>query len=178
MSICTKRGDDGKTDLLFGRRLSKTAPQVAACGAVDELNAALGVVRAADDSGEVCEWVNTVQQHLVSLMGMLSTHPEDHERYRKAGYSQITDAEIGWLEEMISQLESDNDLQFRGWARPGATGMLTSAYLDVARTICRRAERECCHLNDAAITPCRKFLNRLSDTLWLVARKIDKSGRN
>ena len=174
MSICTKRGDEGMTDLMFKKRVTKTSERVAACGAVDELNAALGIVRNAGISEEMEQWVDEVQQKLVGLMGVIATHEDDHKRYDDAGYKGITLDDVKWLEEMIKEAESDKSVRFRGWSRPGKGGKLASAYLDLARTICRRSERKCWAVEDDAVMPARLFLNRLSDSLWLLARIVAK----
>lgn len=171
MSICTKRGDEGMTDLMFGRRIAKTDARVEACGAVDELNAVLGIVRNAEVGDEMVQWVDDVQQRLVGLMGVIATHEEDHSKYAEKGYSGIEVNDVEWLETIISDAESEKGIRFRGWARPGKEGALASAYLDLARTVCRRAERACWVVEDDALMTARLFLNRLSDSLWLVARE-------
>lgn len=170
MSICTKRGDEGVTDLMFGKRVSKTSERVEACGAVDELNAALGIVRNAGISEEMQQWVDEVQQRLVGLMGVIATHEDDHQKYADAGYTGIELADVEWLEATIKEAETEKEIRFRGWARPGQEGKLASAYLDLARTICRRSERACWTVDDEAMVPARLFLNRLSDCIWLLAR--------
>ena len=76
MSISTKRGDSGETDLMFGKRVPKTHPRVRTCGAVDELNAQLGLVRASEVSDELVECIDTIQKHLVGLMGVVATDSE------------------------------------------------------------------------------------------------------
>ena len=174
MSICTKRGDEGMTDLMFKKRVPKTSERVEACGAVDELNAVLGVVRNAGISEDMQEWVDEVQQKLVGLMGVIATHEDDHQKYDDAGYKGITLDDVAWLEAMIKDAESDKSVRFRGWSRPGKEGKLASAYLDMARTICRRSERACWAVDDAAVMPARLFLNRLSDSIWLLARIVSK----
>ncbi len=170
MSICTKRGDEGMTDLLFGKRVSKTDVKVEACGAVDELNAVLGIVRNGNVSDEMKEWVDGVQKRLVGLMGIIATHADDHQRYAGAGYRGIDNEDVAWLEELIIESESEKGITFKGWARPGEAGAMAGAYLDLARTVCRRAERSCWVVEDDALVTARLFLNRLSDSLWLVAR--------
>jgi cob(I)alamin adenosyltransferase len=171
MSICTKRGDEGVTDLMFGKRIAKTDARVEACGAVDELNAVLGIVRNAEISDEMEQWVDEVQKRLVGLMGVIATHEDDHDKYAEKGYSGIEPADVEWLETLISEAESEKGIRFKGWARPGKEGKLASAYLDLARTVCRRSERACWAVEDDALMTARLFLNRLSDSLWLVARE-------
>lgn len=175
MSICTKRGDEGVTDLMFGKRISKNDHRVEACGAVDELNAVLGVVRNSDVNDDLKSWVDEVQKKLVGLMGIIATHAEDHEKYVEKGYLGIELIDVEWLEEIISEAEDEEGIRFKGWARPGGEGKLASAYLDLARTVCRRSERACWRVDDDALKTARLFLNRLSDSLWLMARIASKS---
>ncbi len=158
------------TDLMFGKRISKTDVRVDACGAVDELNAVLGIVRNSNVSDEMKEWVDGVQKRLVGLMGVIATHEDDHQKYADAGYSGIEKEDVAWLEELIKESETEKGITFKGWARPGEAGAMAGAYLDLARTVCRRAERSCWAVSDDALGTTRLFLNRLSDSLWLVAR--------
>ncbi len=97
MSITTKRGDEGTTDLLFGGKSSKTASQVEALGEVDELNAVLGLARVAMD-GEAAEVIDQIQKRLVTLMGELAMPEGKDEAYEKAGFGRITEKEIEWVE--------------------------------------------------------------------------------
>lgn len=169
MSITTKRGDDGQTDLLFGRRITKTSSLLVAMGAVDELNAALGLARVAKTSDSIRSTIDSVQEKLVGLMGELATHPDDEEKYNTAGYPRITAEDIATLETTAKATESDLEIRFKGWARPGKEASEPSARLDMARTICRRAERELWSL-ETANPQARLYLNRLSDLLWVYAR--------
>jgi len=146
MSLITKRGDSGETDLLFNKRAPKTSPRIEALGAVDELNAALGLIRATLNSDDARQWIHNTQQKLIALMGHLATLPEDRDTYIEKGYSQL--------------LESDVE-------EP-------SAHADLARTICRRAERRLWELNPETSTE-TLFLNRLSDALWALARNLESN---
>ena len=83
MSIVTKTGDSGETALMYGIRVSKTDPRVEAYGTVDELNAALGLVRATADERIVHELVLSIQKELIVLMGELAVTEGDRERYLK-----------------------------------------------------------------------------------------------
>jgi cob(I)alamin adenosyltransferase len=103
-------------------------------------------------------------------MGELGVLPEDLPRYVKDGFSLVTPAMTSKLDALVKEIESQN-ISFKGWATPGATHH--SAALDVARTICRRAERRVCELKEsgAPVNPeIIIYLNRLSDLLWLFAR--------
>ena len=173
MSIATKTGDSGTTALMYNHRVSKSHPRVEACGAVDELNAAIGAARAGVPHRFVSDHLFTTQKELVALMGELATLPEDLARYQKDGFSQLSANMTARLDRIVKEIESQN-VSFKDWATPGATQ--GSAALDVARTTCRRAERRVCvlresgHLQNAEILV---YLNRLSDALWLMARWVE-----
>ena len=173
MSIATKTGDNGTTPLMYGRRVPKNHPRVEAYGTVDELNAALGLARATAAQPFVSDNLLAIQHDLVILMGELAVANEDLERYVKGGFSLVTPALTAKLDVLVKEIEAQN-VSFKGWATPGATQ--NSAALDVARTVCRRAERCVCDLqaagemkNDEILI----FLNRLSDLLWLFARWVE-----
>jgi cob(I)alamin adenosyltransferase len=170
MSIVTKTGDQGSTSLMYNRRVRKCHPRVEAYGAVDELNAALGMARASAKLELIRDSLLATQKDLVLLMGELATATEDLQRYTRDGFPRLTAEMTTRLDGVIKQLEAA-DISFKGWATPGET--ITAAALDVARTICRRAERRVCALhdgnelqNDEVVV----YLNRLSDLLWLLAR--------
>jgi cob(I)alamin adenosyltransferase len=170
MSIVTRTGDSGMTGLMYNRRVSKCHPRVEAYGAVDELNAALGLARATATDDFVRNHIVTIQKDLVTLMGELATAVEDLPRYQKDGYSLVTPAMTSKLEVVVKEIEVQK-ITYKGWATPGAT--LNSAALDVARTTCRRAERRICALQEAAQLQNPEiiiYLTRLSDLLWLFAR--------
>jgi cob(I)alamin adenosyltransferase len=170
MSIVTKTGDDGTTGLMFNRRVSKTDQQVAAYGAVDELNAALGMARALSQNEGIKQELLQAQKELVIVMGELSVLPEDRERYEQKGFSFVTEEMVKQWENKIADLEKMLP-SFEGWDTPGANQF--SAALHVARTICRRAEREVWKLREKGVFPNLQttiYLNRLSDWLWLLAQ--------
>ena len=174
MSIVTKTGDLGQTGLMYNRRVSKCHPRVGAYGAVDELNAALGLARATAKESWVRDKLLVIQKDLVVLMGELATAVEDLPRFLKDGFSQVGPEMTAKLEEMVKKLEAEAP-SFHDWAMPGAN--VSSSALDLARTVCRRAERGVCgleemgQLNNAEMVV---FLNRLSDLLWLMGRKEEK----
>jgi cob(I)alamin adenosyltransferase len=174
MSIATKTGDDGTTALMYGRRVAKTDPRIAANGAVDELNAALGTVRAFSGDAAINEPILAIQKELVTLMGELAVLPEDRERYRAGGYDFVEAAMVDRLTAHVDHLEKNHQISYRGWATPGAT--VGSAALDVARTVCRRAERAVLVVREtgAEVNPeIVRYLNRLSDLCWLWARWVE-----
>ncbi len=170
MSIATKTGDEGLTGLMYGRRVPKNHPRVEAYGTVDELNAALGLARATTVHPRLQEALLIIQKDLVVLMGELAVSNEDVTRYIQGGYTLVTPQLTAKLDVQVQEIESQH-VSFKGWATPGATP--DSAALDVARTVCRRAERRVYDLQTAGDLPNAEvmiFLNRLSDLLWLMAR--------
>lgn len=173
MSIVTKTGDDGTTALMFGRRVPKNHPRVEACGALDELNAALGLARATAPEKFVGENLLWIQKTLVNVMGEVGVLAEDLPRYAQAGYALVTPELTVKLDALVREIEAQK-ISFTGWATPGATP--AAAALDVARTVCRRAERRVFDLSAAGELPNSEiliFLNRLSDLLWLFARWVE-----
>lgn len=178
MSIVTKGGDKGITGLMYNRRVSKHHPRVEAYGAVDELNAALGLARASASLPFLQDNLLVIQKDLVVLMGELATAVEDLPRYVKDGFSLVTSAMTHKLDALVKELEAQH-ISYHGWATPGDS--LLSAALDVARTTCRRAERRVVALqeadqlqNDEIII----YLNRLADLLWLFARWTETKGES
>jgi len=172
MSIITRRGDDGYTDMMFGGRVAKTCPAVIACGAVDELSSCLGMVRVAGVNAELEQQIDTIQRHLVGLMGLLAVPVDQREAYHQKGYPGIAEEEIDFLERIGQGLTPELD----GWARPGACGDECAARLDLARSVCRRAELATWGMEEAAPVQACRYLNRLSDILWLWARHIEQQG--
>lgn len=173
MSIATKTGDNGTTGLMYGRRVPKNHPRVEAYGTVDELNAALGLARATATQDFVRVNLLAIQKELVVLMGELSVVAADRERYVQGGYGLVGPAMTARLDALVREIEAQQ-VSFKGWATPGAT--VDSAALDVARTVCRRAERRVYDLIAAGEVSNEEilvFLNRLSDLLWLFARWVE-----
>lgn len=173
MSIATRTGDSGVTGLMYNRRVTKCHPRVEAYGAVDELNATLGLARATAQHDFVRENLLLIQKDLVVLMGELATQVEDLPRYMKDGYSIVSGKLTEKLDGLVKEIESQK-VSFKGWATPGAN--LNSAALDVARTTCRRAERGVCALQESNQLQNPEiiiYLNRLSDMLWLLARWVE-----
>lgn len=174
MSIVTKTGDKGETSLMYGRRVSKNDPRVEAYGAVDELTAALGLARATATDDAVKREILGIQKDLINVMGELATLPDDMDRYRKDGFV-VTNAEpTARLEKAVIELEKDKSLYPKDWVIPGANA--ASAALDLARTAARRAERRVVGLAGANPDIVR-YLNRLSDLLWLLGRDAEKQSR-
>ena len=179
MSVITQRGDEGDTDLMYGRRVSKRHPRIVANGALDELNAVLGLARSQarmDGFHDVNVRLHRLQQQLILVMGEIATATEDQQRYADDGFETITDKDHQALTEEANGIQTDLQARFKDWAIPGAEGGLASAHLDHARTLCRRAEREVYTIDDAegSLKTVKVYLNRLSDFLWLSARAVDR----
>ena len=121
----------------------------------------------------VREPILKVQHDLVILMGELATLPADRDRYVKDGFKLVTPELTAKLDALVKEIEG-RKISFKGWATPGATA--NAAALDLARTTCRRAERRVCALREAGELGNDEiviYLNRLSDTLWLLARWVE-----
>lgn len=164
--IYTRKGDSGATDLLYGGRVAKADPAIAANGDVDEAQAALGLARAeAERGGELDVLLVRLQRELYVLMAELAT--------AEANRHKLTDGVTRVTTEMVAALEDDiDDLTGRFAAPtefviPGQNRV--SAALDVARTVVRRAERSAIAAapDDSVVVP---YLNRLSDLVWTIAR--------
>jgi len=160
--IYTRTGDDGSTGLGDGRRVAKDDPRVEAYGSVDEANSAIGMVLAeADIPAGLAACLTDVQHDLFDLGGELCL----------PGYSAIDDNHVGWLEAQLDAFNRDLP-PLKEFILPG--GGRAAAACHLARTICRRAERRVWTLagqtevNPAAL----KYLNRLSDLLFVAARLL------
>jgi cob(I)alamin adenosyltransferase len=177
MSIATKTGDQGTTGLMYGRRVPKNHPRVETCGAVDELNAALGFARATAEHDFVRDNLRAIQKDLVVLMGETGVALEDLPRYVKDGHLLVTPEMTAKLDALVRGIESQN-AGLKGWAMPGGT--VNAAALDMARTVCRRAERRACALKEMGELHNAEiiiYLNRLGDLLWLFARLVEAKSK-
>lgn len=167
--VYTKGGDKGQTSLIGGERVSKAAPRVECYGAVDELNAALGLVRTSLDgsaaAGTLLPIVGRIQNELFNLGAELAT-PDPERRARSP---RIEARHVTALEEEIDALNEDLP-ELRSFVLPG--GGWTSSYLHLARTICRRAERLVVAVGDGEDLGehALVYLNRLSDALFVFGR--------
>lgn len=169
MKIYTKKGDSGQTSLFGGQRVSKSSKRIDAYGTVDELNSILGMAKAAVLSSQGEAWVTEIQQQLFVLGSDLATPASKKERINRIGESEIT-----FLENAIDEMEKSLD-PLKNFILPG--GSQAGALLHFARTVCRRAERitvECRHEEEVSATAI-KYLNRLSDFLFVIARFENKT---
>lgn len=164
MKIYTRTGDDGSTSLFSGERVGKDALRVEAYGTVDELNSHLGLARASTPQALVMEYLVTLQNQLFTAGADLAT-TADSTRSRIV---RIRDKDVIWLEQEIDRM-TETLPPLRSFVLPGGT--VSAAHIHVARTICRRAERQAIELSRReALGPILVYLNRLSDFLFTLAR--------
>ena len=163
---------------MYGRRLSKSDRRVEAYGCVDELSAALGLARSIGNDDFLADQILGAQKDLIVVMGELATAPSDHERYAKDGFHLTTIQMVDRITSVVFDLEKDNSLYPKDWVIPGGTAI--SAALDFARTTCRRAERRIAAFSavEKDFNPeILRYLNRLSDLCWILARYAEKHAR-
>ena len=166
MKIYTKTGDGGQTSLFDKSRVSKADPRVDAYGDVDELNACLGAARAACTAADLSDALAAIQRDLFALGARLADpSARIAERVTKA---TVRSTDVERLEHLIDTLEAELP-PLRRFILPG--GATCGAWLHVARTVCRRAERNVVGLGPGAVEPLIvQYLNRLSDLLFVMAR--------
>jgi cob(I)alamin adenosyltransferase len=168
MKVYTKTGDQGQTGLFGGQRVSKNAVRVHTYGNVDEVNALLGVVRAHGVDASLDESLSRVQDELFVLGSDLAT-PGESSHIPRVQHSYIEQ-----LEKEIDQFETELE-PLRQFILPGGTP--AAAYLHLARTVCRRAERSVVMLTEADSAAINAevlpYLNRLSDWLFVVGRVVN-----
>jgi cob(I)alamin adenosyltransferase len=163
MSIATGRGDTGETGLAGGVRVSKADLPIEACGTIDELVSVLGFARSICPLENVRKLTGEVQRQLFAVAASLN-HTEEND---------VPEAWVAALTDEIHRIESMDGITL-DWHLPG--GDTSSAAYDVARTVCRRAERCCVRLaetNPGSDPNVLAYLNRLSDLLWLLSRLIE-----
>jgi len=161
--IVTRTGDAGTTGLGDGSRVAKDSARIDAIGAIDELNSALGVLLAETLPASVAACLVDVQHDLFDLGGELSI----------PGSSAVSDAQVTRLERAVAEFNADLP-PLKEFILPGGTRAASQAH--VARTVCRRAERSLVHMGNAATVsdPVRKYVNRLSDLLFVLARVLNR----
>lgn len=167
MKIYTRRGDRGQTDLFGGERVDKDALRVEVYGEVDELNASLGVCAAASSHADVRSLVEEIQSTLFTLGSYLATPDAKHRT--KAGIPEPTDADVDSLEKRIDAFEAELPA-LEAFILPG--GVPAAAAFQLARTVCRRAERRAVelHRHEPLSELLLHYLNRLSDLLFVLGR--------
>ena len=164
--VYTKTGDDGTTGLGGGQRVPKESLRVTAYGSVDELSSTIGVAVACGTVDALTTPLTRIQNDLFHLGSDLCVLEEDKERFKVA---TIEARHVDMLEGIMDQLSEELE-PLQNFILPG--GHLAAAHLHVARTVCRRAERDViCLSREEKVGPeTIRFLNRLSDTLFVMAR--------
>jgi cob(I)alamin adenosyltransferase len=168
MSIATKRGDGGQTGLAGGIRVSKADLRVESYGSVDELNTVLGFARSICENKEIADWTETIQRTLFRVGSAIATPPES-----KKQPPVVSTEDIDMLTDLVHKIEATEGI-LSDWSLPGAHTQ--SAAYEMARTVCRRAERAAVRFveNGGVVQPTiLPYLNRLSDVIWLFGRLIE-----
>jgi cob(I)alamin adenosyltransferase len=168
MKIYTRTGDQGETGLFGGGRVPKDHERVGAYGDVDELNAVIGVARAANPDAAFDPLLETVQSDLFSIGGYLAT-PDPAKVEAALAKADLPPTRIGEFEAAMDAADAELP-PLRAFVLPAGTAQ--AAALHHARTVCRRAERSVVHLSHSAAVPplLITYLNRLSDLLFTLAR--------
>ncbi len=174
MKIYTKNGDKGNTKLLYGDTVSKDNIAPEAYGSVDELVAALGIIRADEGLPVITkETILQIQRELFIVGAELATTKENREKLQP-GKTLVEENMITHLEKKIDALEEKNGIP-EFFVVPGDNNI--SSKIDWARVVSRRAERKCVTWQNAYDIKDSKvimYLNRLSDYLWMLARDFEK----
>ncbi|AUC79478.1 ATP:cob(I)alamin adenosyltransferase [Nonlabens sp. MB-3u-79] len=176
MKIYTKTGDTGTTALFGGSRVPKHNLRIDSYGTVDELNSWMGLIRDQKIEKHTSKIINSIQHNLFTIGAILATPPE--KQILKSGKDRLNISKIS--DEEVSVLEQEMDLmneelpEMTHFILPG--GHPAVSYCHITRTVCRRAERLATELNEhATVDPqVLKYLNRLSDYLFVLARKLSK----
>lgn len=166
--VYTRTGDKGKTSLVGGKRVSKADPRIESYGTVDELNSFIGLLAVELTEEEDLEFLKFVQHKLFNIGSYLATDQENTELNIE---SQVTDESIRRIEREIDRID-ENLPRMTNFVLPG--GSRSAALAHVCRTVCRRAER-CVYGFDPSVEIDKNvliFVNRLSDYLFVLARKL------
>lgn len=168
MKIYTKSGDKGQTSLVSGKRVSKSNPRVDCYGNVDELNSSIGIVAAHLNIPDLNQQISHIQNQLFNLGSNLAC--DDAELLKKL--PQVEDKHIKMLESYIDEMQKKLPT-IKNFILPG--GHPASAFCQLSRSICRRAERSVIELSNSEDLPLVyiEYLNRLSDYLFVLARNIN-----
>lgn len=167
MKVYTKKGDEGKTGLIGGTRILKSSLRIEAYGTIDELNAFIGLIRDQEINEQYINQLIEIQDRLFTIGSSLAADPKKS----KMKIPDLLDSDIEllekWMDEMDEKLEP-----MKFFVLPG--GHTTVSYCHVARCVCRRGERIAVDLSQSDFVDARilKYLNRLSDYLFVLGRKL------
>lgn len=169
MKFFNKRGDQGETSLLYGGRVPKCDPRCEAYGTIDEAVSALGLARALSQKERTRDILHGIQEELFIVGAELATAADDYDKLT-ARHQVVTEEMVNRLEGLIDDFEAEMEMP-KKFIIPGASP--SSAALDLARTIIRRAERRAAELRNNGMVPNERvlhYLNRLADLAFTVAR--------
>ena len=176
MKIYTKTGDAGTTALFGGTRVKKYNLRIESYGTIDELNSYIGLIKDQEISNSIKESLLKIQNELFTLGAMLATPPEKEtlkSGKERLNIPKINASSILFLEEEIDKMDAELP-QMTHFILPG--GHQAVSFCHIARCVCRRSERLSVELNDleSINNEILKYLNRLSDYLFMLARKLSK----
>ncbi len=171
MKIYTKTGDSGTTSLFGGTRVPKHHIRIQSYGTVDELNAWIGMLHDQTDDPKLRDILRSIQDRLFTMGAQLATEPEKKQPARAARLPEIRETDIQTLEAAMDQM-NESLPEMKHFILPGGHPAVSSCH--IARTVCRRAERMTTLLDEnSPVSPLiLKYLNRLSDYLFVLARKL------
>ena len=169
MKIYTKKGDTGTTQLIGGTRVPKHSIRIESYGTIDELNSHLGLIRDQQIHPNHVTELLEIQDRLFTIGSLLAADPEANTMK----LPEISDVDVNYLEKCIDEMESQLP-EMKSFVLPG--GHTTVSYCHIARCVCRRAERITDNLNEISkVEPLiLKYLNRLSDYLFVLSRKLSQ----
>ncbi|WP_339611372.1 cob(I)yrinic acid a,c-diamide adenosyltransferase [uncultured Planktosalinus sp.] len=176
MKIYTKTGDKGTTALFGGTRVPKHHIRIESYGTVDELNSHIGLIRDQDISGQHKQFLIHIQDRLFTVGAILATDPQKavlKNGKKRLNIPKISDENIAQLEANIDEMNASLP-PMTHFVLPG--GHQTVSFCHIARCVCRRAERQTSYLNDQEPVDEKvlMYLNRLSDYLFMLARKLSQ----
>ena len=174
MSVATKRGDRGQTDLYLGRRVSKDHPRVEVFGSLDELGAFLGFTRSLLKDKETSELLATIQRELFIIGAEVGVTPRNIRKLER----RIDKSHVDRLDEALARFEKDANFEACCFYLPGEN-MLACSF-DIVRTVARRAERRMVTLRNKGMIQnphILAYLNRLSDLLFVLSRYYEPVSR-
>lgn len=172
MKIYTKTGDKGMTSLIGGKRVPKNSARLESYGTIDELNSYLGMIRSFQIDLQVVEELVIIQSRLFDIGGNLATDPEQTEIKVRLG---VKENDIDLLEKAIDRMDAEVP-PMKYFVLPGGNQVVSFCHM--ARTVCRRAERRILDLSGETIVDelVLRYINRLSDYLFILSRKLAFDG--
>ncbi|TKG96643.1 cob(I)yrinic acid a,c-diamide adenosyltransferase [Puteibacter caeruleilacunae] len=168
MKVYTKTGDDGTTGLIGGTRVKKYHDRLEAYGTVDELNSWIGLIRSQEIGNDHIDTLIKIQELLFVIGGNLAT---DYEKSNMKEYLPCTNEDIQYLEKEMDRM-NESLPEMRAFVLPGGNNVVS--FCHIARTICRRTERLTIKLSEELLVDLNviKYLNRLSDYLFVLSRRL------